>query len=278
MLRRIAFLGWVAVATLATPVRADQARDWMLRESRLGTQLRVDYFGTGGQLALEHRGPIYGRANDYSARVATLVGYPLAQLTASAALRIVFLEIEATVGYRGVWRNLSFEPGASGEYCVKCDQPSRRQLDPILGKGAETDKYMFAELTAQFYAPLNDYFVFTTFFTARYEDSRPRSYDWFFTNIHDGGVISRWETLAFVKHRDWGGIGPYVQLMILPRGGKHEAELAWGFNAVTRLGLLDRNDLLFLTFLVRPGDELWGSHSYHAPIRALLIYRAVFAL
>src|SRR5215510_451318 len=130
MLRPIAFLGWVAMAVLASPVRADQPRDWMLRESRLGTQLMVDYFGTGGQLTLEHRGPIYGGANDYAVNVATLVGYPLAQVTTSASMRIVFLEIEATLGYRGLWRNLSFQPGPNGEYCVKCDQPSRRHLDP----------------------------------------------------------------------------------------------------------------------------------------------------
>jgi hypothetical protein len=66
--------------------------------------------------------------------------------------------------------------------------------------------------------------------------------------------------------------------MSLPRAGKHDTEFAAGFNAVTRLGLLERNDLLFLTFLMRPGDNQYGQHSYYLPIRALIIYRAVFSL
>jgi hypothetical protein len=61
--------------------------------------------------------------------------------------------------------------------------------------------------------------------------------------------------------------------MWLPRAGKHETEVAWGFNAVTRLGLIERNDLLFATFLIRPGDGSYGQHAYYSPVRALLIYR-----
>jgi hypothetical protein len=82
----------------------------------------------------------------------------------------------------------------------------------------------------------------------------------------------------FVKHRDWGGIGPYVQLLMLPRDGEHDAQWAAGFNATMRLGLLPRNDLLFLTFLIRPGDPQYGQHNYFSPIRARLIYRMLFQL
>ena len=67
-------------------------------------------------------------------------------------------------------------------------------------------------------------------------------------------------------------------LQWLPRDGKHVPEFAYGFNLVTRLGLIPRNDLLFLTFLMRPGDPYYGQHSYFAPFRALLVYRITLSL
>jgi hypothetical protein len=66
--------------------------------------------------------------------------------------------------------------------------------------------------------------------------------------------------------------------MSLPRGDHTETEVAYGFNAVTRLGLMRRDDLLFLTFLMRPNDPAYGQHAYHAPVRALLVYRMILEL
>jgi hypothetical protein len=278
LVRFVLVVSFALLALTTSAARADQRRDYMLEAELPHDQLVLDYFGTGGQLTLAHRRPLYGRSNEYSANVAALAGYPLAQLTASAALRVLFLEFGGTLGYRTVWRNLSFKPGENGEYCADCDREARRKLDPILGKGPDTDRYAFAEGRVQLYAPFNEHFVFTSLLALRYEGSRPRSYDWFFTDIHDGGVITRWESLAFFKHRNLGGIGPYLQLMVLPRAGKHEAEFAYGFNAVSRLGLLNRNDLLFFTFLMRPNDPYYGQHSYYLPVRALIIYRMTLSL
>jgi hypothetical protein len=273
----VASLSLAALTSVALRARADERRDYMLEGDKPGDKLVLDYFGTGGQLTLVRRRPIYGNANEYTTGVTALVGYPLAQLTAAATLRILFLEFGGSIGYRTIWRNLTFKPGED-TYCVDCDRAARRELDPILGKGPDTDRYVFAEGRVQLYAPFNEHFVLTSLLAARYEGSKPREYDWFFTDIHDGGVITRWETLAFFKHRDLGGIGPYLQLMVLPRAGKHETEFAYGFNAVTRLGLIDRDDLLFFTFLMRPNDPYYGQHSYFLPVRALLIYRITLSL
>jgi hypothetical protein len=90
--------------------------------------------------------------------------------------------------------------------------------------------------------------------------------------------MTRWEATALFKHRRLGGIGPYLMFLTVPRGGHQESEFAFGFNAITRLGLIDRNDMLFLTFLTRPGDGMYGVHSYFAPIRALLVYRLLLSL
>jgi hypothetical protein len=153
--RIVALFASIAVASLALSARADQPRDWMLEGVKAGNQLVVDYFGTGGQLAFDHRENIYGPTNDWSTRVSSMITYPLAQLQVAASLRLVFLEFGAAGGYRSVWRNLSFEPGDDGEYCKGCDQKSRRHRDPILGKGPDSDRYGFAEFTVRLFAPFN---------------------------------------------------------------------------------------------------------------------------
>jgi hypothetical protein len=262
---------WIGAASSAF---ADQRRDYMLEDvGASGNFLLLDYFGTGAQVGIEHRGSIFGKVNDYTLNTSALVGYPVGQVTASAAVRVLFLRFGGSIGYRTVWRNLSFEPGDDGEYCKACDRGARRDRDPILGKGPDTDHFMMAEGSVSLFAPFNEWVVFTSQLAARYEGLRPRSYDWFFTNVHDPGLMTRLETLLFFKHRDWGGFAPYLQIMWLPRGGHHDTEVAWGFNAVTRLGLIQRNDLLFATFLIRPGDGSYGQHAYYSPVRALLIYR-----
>jgi hypothetical protein len=267
----------VLLCTFSSHALADERRDFMLDQIPEGNFLTLDYFGTGGQLSLEHHEPIYGASNDFVSGVNTLLAYPLAQASAYSSLRILFLELGGMIGYRSVWRSLQFDAGKDS-YCVDCSRVSRRRIDPIFGASLDTDRYVYAEAKAALYAPFNEYVLFTSQLVARYEDSHDRSYDWFFTSVHDGGVITRSESMLFFKHRDWGGIAPYVQLMFLPRGPKHEMEVAYGFNAVRRLGLIDRDDLLFLTFLIRPGDGYYGQHDYHAPIRALLVYRMILAL
>jgi hypothetical protein len=267
----------VCLVLPAAHARADQRRDFMLSELTEGDRLIVDYLGTGAQVSLVRRRSFYSRANDYSLRVSSLLAYSLGQVAATASLRVLCFELEGTLGYRTVWRNLSFEPGEKS-YCKDCDRPARRARDPLFGDSNGTDHFPFAQSTLTLYAPLNDYFVMTSFVSLRYEGLRDRSYDWFFANIHDPGLMVNWEFAAFFKHRDWGGIGPYLQLMSLPRAGHHESEFAFGFNAMSRFGLVRRNDLLFFTFLIRPGDGTYGVHSYFAPIRALIVYRLTLPL
>ena len=126
--------------------------------------------------------------------------------------------------------------------------------------------------------PFNENVVMQSLASVRYEDRHDRSYDWFFASIYDKGILGRWETTLYIKHRDWGGIGPYVQLLMMPREGEHVAQWAAGFNAVARLGLINRNDMLLLTFLMRPGDGIYGHHDFHMPVRSLLIYRILLEL
>jgi hypothetical protein len=266
----------VACLTLgsAARVEAQQPRDYMLGFQPAGTFLLVDYFATGAQLSLEHREQIYGSSNDLTLGTVLIPAYPLGEAHARADLRILFLGLGGSVGYRTVWRDLTFEPG-DGSYCKACDRPARRNRDEILGDTPGSQSYPLAEARANLFFPFNEHLVMASTAAMRYEGRNDRSFDWFYTSVYDRGVLGRFEVQLFAKHRDLGGIGPYLQWLSLPRDDRHESQWAVGFNAVTRLGLVDRNDLLFLTFLCRPGDGMYGQHNYFAPVRSLVIYRLI---
>jgi len=261
----------------ASTARAEQTRDYMLGFEPNGTFLIIDYFGTGGQLTLEHTAPIYGDNNDLTVGAALVPAYPLGEAHARADLRVLFFGIGTTVAYRSVWRNLEFAADPNG-YCLLCDREGRREIDGLLEDSPGSDDWPYAEVRGSLYGPFNEYFVGMTTAALRYEGRDDRTFDWFYTSVYDRGFLGRWETQFYFKHRDWGGIGPYAQLLVLPRGGAHESQWAIGFNAVTRLGILRKDDLLFITFLIRPGDESYGQHSYYAPVRALAIYRVRLTL
>ena len=267
-----------ALALPARPARAGQPRDWMFNVKPDGPKALIDYFGTGAQLSLEHTLSFYGKANTLTTRTSALLAFALSELSASADLRVLFLSFGGTVGYRSVWRHLGFEEGDNGDYCRACDREARRSQDPIFGNTGSTDRFPWVEGHARLYAPFNDYVVLVSLLATRFDGRDDLSYDWFFTNIHDGGWHQRWETTLFFKHRDWGAIAPYLQMMALPRNGERDAEWAIGLNAVTRPGFVRRDDLLFLTVLVRPDDPYYGQHSYYLPLRALLVYRMQLSL
>lgn len=56
----------------------------MLTGLPAGDRLYLDYLGTGARISLEHRRNIFGRANDYTFGVSSLLGYPLGQVEATA--------------------------------------------------------------------------------------------------------------------------------------------------------------------------------------------------
>lgn len=258
--------------------RADQRRDWPLETAFFGDYAFLDYLGTGAQLSLEHRKPIFGGSNAYSFGGGTLLGQYFGQAQASARLRILIVELSATVGYRALWRNFSFEAGDDGEYCKACDRPARRTADPPLGSTTGLANYPYAEASLGLFLPFNEWMVLVSQFLAHYEDSPTRTFDQVYANIHDGGMLWIAENTLLFKHRDWGAIGPYLQVISMPRDGHHETEIAWGFNAMTRVGLIRRDDVLAGSVLVRPGDGNYGQHWYFMPARIILTYSMAFAL
>ncbi|MDH5674176.1 MAG: hypothetical protein OEZ06_18615 [Myxococcales bacterium] len=263
--------------TTPDPTAAQQRQDFVLSIQPSGTFILADYLFSGAALTLEHRLPIYGSSNDLTLGAATLQSYPMGQALIRADLRMLFLSLGGSLGYRAVWRNLTFEPGEDS-YCQDCDRGDRRARESPFKDTPGSDQFLFAVGRAALLLPFNEHFVMASLGTMRYEGREDRSFDWFFAHVHDRGLMWRWETQAFIKHRDWGGIGPYLQLLMLPRDGELVPRWAFGFNAVTRAGLMPRNDLVFLSVLTRPTDPHYGHHSYHAPIRVFLLYRMILAL
>ena len=261
----------------ASEARAQQRADWMLDFQPEGTRFISDFFGSGTIFRLEHLKRIYGSTNDVLLGVSTAPAYPLGEVAATADLRILFLGLGVATGYRTVWRNMTFEAGEES-YCVQCDRGARRKRDSIFGDTPGSDHWGWAEVHARLFMPFNEHFVGLSFGALRHEGRQDRSFDWFNSTVYDGGLLGKWETLFFFKHRDWGGIGPYLQLLMLPRGGEHEAHWAIGANYIRRLGLVKRGDFIFFTFLARPGDGRFGQHSYYMPVRGLINYRLTFDL
>jgi len=249
----------------------------MLAIQPTGTFFIADYFGTGAQLTLEHRLQIYGPENDFTVAASAVPAYPEGDVLTRADLRVLFLDFGVTAAYRAVWRDMVFDAGKDS-YCVRCDRGARRDMAPLFGRTPGSEHFAYGEGRVSLVMPFNEYIVGQSTLAARYEGRKDRSFDWYYTTVYDRGELTRWETEFFVKHPRWGGIGPYLQLLDLPRAGKHVAQWAFGFNAATPLGLLPRNDLLYLTFLIRPGDALYGQQAYYAPVRALLVYRMILEL
>jgi hypothetical protein len=276
-LRSVLAMVSLGVALSAATARGDQRRDFMLDIQPPGTFATVDYFGVGGQLTLAHRMPIYGSSNDLTLSASVLPSYSLGEATVRGDLRILFVNFGASVSYRSVWRELTFEAGED-TYCVECDRAARRKLDPLFGRAPGSDDFLTAEGEASVLLPFNEHVVMQSLVAVRYEDRHDRSFDWFYASIYDKGIVGRWETSLFIKDRGWGGIGPHVQLLMLPREGEHVAQWAAGFDAVARLGLIGRNDLLYFTFLMRPGDGTYGDHPFYMPVRSLLVYRMILEL
>ena len=269
---------WLLLLATSTSAKASDPRDAMFSIPDDGTQLLVDYFLTGAQLSIRHNRNLFGKANSLRLTGSGVLSYPLGQAEGRIDLRALAFEFSVSAGYRSVFRSLTFDAGKDGEYCADCSRRARRRLDPLLSASPSTSAFAFAEGRINLLLPFNDFLVGTAHWALRYEGRQPRSYDWVHTDIHDGGLFQRFEASLFAKHRDYGAIAPYVQMLRLRQGDRLRTAWAVGLNMVTRPGIVRHDDVLLITLLVRPSDPFYGQHSYFAPIRALVAYRLQFLL
>jgi hypothetical protein len=256
-------------STSTTASAAGQARDYFLDPPAPGTWTHLDAFTVGTQLSLEQRIELDGDASMLTARMSNMASLGYSETAGHLDLRVMFLTVGGSVGYRDVWKNYSFAPGVSGT------NKARRDIDKE--HGSTQEDWPFAEGRVRLTVPLDPMFLVTSFAT-RWEDGPDNSYDWFHTNMHDGGTLYRWDATLFYRHKDFGALGPTVRYMSLPREGKHESEVTFGVTFGRRLGLKRTDDLLLFQLLMAPGDEEFGFHTLRSPTYAMLIYRASFDL
>jgi hypothetical protein len=276
--RAIVLVGFVLAGVVLSPTaRADQARDFMLAVQPEGTDALVDVVFPGVQTALEHRVAIYGLANQLTLRANALYTVPFYESQADVELRILVLTLGASVGVRSDFRALSFGPNES----LARGHRRRRDID---GRSSH-ETWGFGEGRATVVLPLNDYVLFNAVHSLRAQDQPDRTFDWRTGVVHDGSLFKSDITLLF-KHREWGGLGPMLQVLNFDLRGTRFTQLNYGAVFVTRPGFRRRDDIFFAQLLFHPGatlgsydnDESYGMHLFFAPITFTIAYRMVLPI
>ncbi len=267
---RLSSIVLTALALVAVPRAAaawPQPRDYFLDAPKGGTWVHLDAVTVGAQASLEHRAPIEDESLGMFHVRGTATGtLGFGELSGHTDLRVLgMLTLGGSVGYRRVWNNKSFPDGVEGT------RDARRAL------ASNAVSWPWTEARARLVIPL-DFLWLVSNAAVRWEDQPDNTFDWFHTNMHDGGRVLRADATLFVRHGSFGGVGPTVRWMSLPRGGTHESELAYGMTLGTRIGAKRKNDLLLVQTLFRFGDATFGWHQLRAPVYAMVVYRASFEL
>jgi hypothetical protein len=259
-------------------LRADQPRDWMVAAQPAGTYLSTDLVFPGVQATLEHRIPIYGAANELDLKVNALPTLYYYESQVDVELRILVLTLGLTAGFRDTFFNLSFDPGESFSH------EARRAAEDEGDYANELTGY--GEARAQLGIPFNEWIALLSVFGARYEGGQDRTFDWRLGIMRDSGVLMRSNTTLFFHHREFGAIGPQLEVLSYDLDGERNTGIHYGFTYVGRVGLRDRYDLLFLTLLFGTSgkingvetEEVYGDHWFKLPLTLQLAYRIVWEL
>jgi hypothetical protein len=245
-------------------------RDGFLAPARRGTWALLDAYTAGVQASLERR--IVIEREDYAAitpKLTALGSLGFGEVSAHTDARFLFFGFGVSGGIRRVWRTYAFAPGIEGTRDARADIDS--------DKAFTTEDWGYGEARARMALPIHENVLFVGNAAARYEHCPDNSFDWLHTTMHDRGVLFRYDATVFYRSPTFGGIGPTVRAMDVPRGGRREIEAAGGFTFGRRLGFLP-NDLFVANVLVRPGDPSFGFQILRAPVQALLVYRVQIPL
>lgn len=255
--------------------RAEQARDWMVAAQPAGTYVNLDIIFPGVQAMLEHRHQFYGQANELNIKASVLPTIVFMESQIDADLRLVVLSLGGSAGIRNVFHNLEFPRGAN------VDAAARRNLD--FGGGFNNAWSAFGEARATLSLPINDHLVFLSVNGLRFEGGADRTFDWRLGIVRDAGMLIRSDTTVFYKHRNFGAIGPQVQVLNYALDGLRNTQINYGFTFTTRPGLRARNDIVFFSVLFgiggtingMPTIDYYGNHTFKIPVTFQLAYRTV---
>jgi hypothetical protein len=256
-------------------VRAEQTRDWMISAPQNGTDAFVDVILPGVQLGVEHKVPIYGKANQLTLRGNALYTLAFYESQGDIELRMLVLTLGASGGFRSDFNHFGFAPGES------IDSHERR-LRFVDGR-FDTATWGFGEGRATLSLPINDYVLFNAINYLRFEASPDRSFDWRNGIVHDGGILFKSDIMLFFKRRDLGALAPMVQVLNFGLGASRFTQLNYGFTLAVRPGFQRGYDILFLQLLFNPGSTFgtydntrsYGLHLLFAPVTFTLAYRMV---
>ncbi|MEZ4225986.1 MAG: hypothetical protein R3B13_33875 [Polyangiaceae bacterium] len=258
--------------------QAEQPRDYFLNAPTAGTFAHLDAYTVGAQVSLENRADLEPGMSMLHTRLSGIVSYPYVDGSANVDVRVFLLTFGVSAGYRHVYRDHTFAPGEDDSLEAR----RQREKDDAFG----TQSFTHYEGRARLVIPLDPFFMVHTG-TLRNEDRNDNSFDWFHANVHDGGLIGKYETTLFFRHRDFGAVGPYFRYMSIPTtraDGSHErtSEIHLGGVIGTRPGFIrprgGNTDLALLQVVAKPGDGDYGFHGYNVPLYILGVYRATLSL
>jgi hypothetical protein len=268
------FLGLLAGIALPSRVLADQRQDWLLAAPEDGTFLTLDFIFGALQAGLEHRMPVYGRANQLTLRASALAALPFGQGQADVEMRLIVLTLGMSAGAMSSWRNETFAPGAS------MTRKERRERDAA--GDFNTDSFGFWEGRATLALPINDYVLFLNTNSYRITGAAKRSFD-NVTSVVDDGRWERTQLQLFLKHERLGGLAPTFEILNFPLNDKWHTQFNYGFLLVTRAGLVQRDDLLIWEMMFHSGPVFGGGYDnrdvygwplLRGPATFLLVYRS----
>ena len=277
-LRRVLGYGVVLVGLLSPlGAAADQRSDWMLQASTPGTYLNLDVVFGALQAAVEQRINIFGGANTLTLRAGALAAIPYGSTQADADLRLVILNIGASVGAQDIWINQTFEKG------VEPTRKLRREREA--GGDFDTQVFGFVEGRAGLVLPFNDYLLFNSVVAYRVMGSDDGTFDYQTGVVHNGNYL-RSDFQLFFKDDSFGGFAPMFQVLNFSYEDKRRTQLNFGFVFLSRAGLVSRDDLILFQMLFHAGDSLggydnsdvYGMAVLRGPASFTLAYRSVIAL
>jgi hypothetical protein len=278
-LGKVLGLGAVLVGLTLAPMRAsaEQRHDWMLAAGDPGSYLNLDVVFGALQATFEQRMNIFGGANTLTLRAGALAAIPYGSTQVDADMRIVILNIGASVGAQDFWINQTFEKGVL---------PSRKlRREREAGGDFNSSVFGFVEGRAGIVLPFNDYLLFNNINAFRLMGSKANTFDYNSGVVHDGNYL-RSDFQLFVKSESIGGIGPMFQVLNFPYLGERRTQMNFGFMYVSRAGLVARNDLILFQMLFHAGDtfggydnsDVYGLAVLRGPIAFTLAYRSVINL
>jgi hypothetical protein len=277
-LGKVLGLGAVLVGlTLPMRASAEQRHDWMLGAGPPGSYLNLDVVFGALQATFEQRMNIFGGANSLSIRAGALAAIPFGSTQLDADLRLVILNIGASVGAQDIWINETFEKGVL---------PSRKlRREREAGGDFDTQQFGFFEARGGLVLPFNDHLLFNNVNAFRVMGSKDGTFDYQAGVVHDGNYLKS-DFQLFVKGERFGGIAPMFQVLNFPYAGERRTQLNFGFIYVSRAGLVLRDDVILFQMLFHAGDALggydnsdvYGMAVLRGPVAFTLAYRSVISL